>query len=71
MRSIQSAQSSTTSTRMTMESKKDTDRHNYAFLNSHSVVAKIHKIKPLFTPVEFAEFRFVRSFFAALSKKEI
>uniref|UniRef100_A0A914CP58 Receptor ligand binding region domain-containing protein n=1 Tax=Acrobeloides nanus TaxID=290746 RepID=A0A914CP58_9BILA len=62
MRSITSSHSSTTSTRMTMENKHDSDRHKYYYLNSDSIVAKVHKTKPVLTNSDFVELRFVIQF---------
>jgi hypothetical protein len=59
MRSISSSHSSTASTRVTMENKHDSDRHKYYYLNGEALVAKVHKAKPIFTPSDFVEMRFV------------
>uniref|UniRef100_A0A914E1K6 Guanylate cyclase n=1 Tax=Acrobeloides nanus TaxID=290746 RepID=A0A914E1K6_9BILA len=59
VRSLQSGISST-STRLTMDSLKDTNRLVYFYLSSELVVAKKHGIRPTLNKLDYAEFRFMR-----------
>lgn len=62
MQSSRSLQSTlTTSTKATINSKKDTERHMFFFLNNEPVVARKHNFRTTFTKADRALFRKVIS----------
>uniref|UniRef100_A0A8R1HG75 Guanylate cyclase n=1 Tax=Caenorhabditis japonica TaxID=281687 RepID=A0A8R1HG75_CAEJA len=62
MHSSRSLQSTiTTSTKVTINSKKDTERHSFYFLNNESVVARKHNFRAVFTKSDRAIFRKMRN----------
>ncbi|CCM09401.1 Receptor-type guanylate cyclase gcy-22 [Caenorhabditis elegans] len=62
MHSSRSLQSTvTTSTKVTINSKKDTERHSFYFLNNDSVVARKHNFRATFTKNDRAMFRKMRN----------
>ncbi|ULT92672.1 hypothetical protein L3Y34_010039 [Caenorhabditis briggsae] len=62
MHSSRSLQSTvTTSTKVTINSKKDTERHSFYFLNNDSVVARKHNFRAVFTKNDRAMFRKMRN----------
>ncbi|EGT33023.1 CBN-GCY-22 protein [Caenorhabditis brenneri] len=62
MHSSRSLQSTvTTSTKVTINSKKDTERHSFFFLNNDSVVARKHNFRAVFTKNDRAMFRKMRN----------
>lgn len=64
MHSSRSLQSTvTTSTKVTINSKKDTERHSFYFLNNDSVVARKHNFRATFTKNDRAMFRKVCNVF--------
>ncbi|CAI2352479.1 unnamed protein product [Caenorhabditis sp. 36 PRJEB53466] len=62
MHSSRSLQSTiTTSTKVTINSKKDTERHSFFLLNNESVVARKHNFRAVFTKNDRAMFRKMRN----------
>ncbi|CAI5451904.1 unnamed protein product [Caenorhabditis angaria] len=62
MQSSRSLQSTvTTSTKVTINSKKDTERHAFYFLGTDSVVARKHNFRANFTKLDRALFRKMRN----------